>query len=199
MYSWGHYICRAISLIFDIWINVWDMASKVLARLDRLYSFLSSIQNSSSRIIQYKIQGDSTFSDHHPVSFQINLSKNTPRGSLWKSNGRFLLEAWEPIKALWKMLPPHMAFFTKLRKVVKFCLAKATESRLEDSRLRQQLEFWQVILHSNTTNETTKAMIKIFREKIQSLSDEKEEGCRIRSRTRRMEFRDRMYKHIFSP
>ena len=64
--------------------------------------------------------GDSTFSDHHPVSFQINLSNNAPWGFLWKANGWFLLEAHEPIKALWKMLPPQMASFTKPREVVKY-------------------------------------------------------------------------------
>ena len=53
-----------------------------------------------------------------------------------------------------EMVPPKTAFFIKLRKVVKcykqFCLAKALESRLEESRLRQHLEFWQVILHHET-------------------------------------------------
>ena len=129
----------------------------------------------------------STFSDHHLVSFQINFSNNTPGGSSWKANGRFLLEAREPIKALWKTLLPQMVFFTKLRKVVKyykqFCLAKAVVSRLEESRLRQHLEFWQVILHFDTTNATTKARVKILRDKLQSLADTKEERRKIRSRT----------------
>lgn len=95
-----------------------------------------------------------------------------------------------------------MTFFTKLRKIVKyykqFCLAKAAKSRLEESRLRQHLEFWQVILHSDTANGTTKARIKILRDKLQSLANQKEEGRKIRSRTRWMESGDRMSKHFFS-
>ena len=95
-----------------------------------------------------------------------------------------------------------MVFFTKLRKVVKyykqFCLAKAVVSRLEESRLRQHLEFWQVILHFDTTNATTKARVKILRDKLQSLADTKEERRKIRSRTRWMEYGDRMNKHFFS-
>ena len=69
---------------------------------------------------------------------------------------------------------------------------------MEESRLRQHLEFWQVILHSDTTNGTTKARIKILRDKLQNLIDEKEEGRRITSRTPWMESRDRMTKHLFS-
>ena len=145
--------------------------------------------------------GVSTFFDHHPVSFQINLSNDVLEGSSWKANGRFLIEAWELIKALWEMLLPQKAFFTKMGKVVKFykqfCLAKATESRLEESRLRQHLEFWQVILHSDTTYGTTKPKIKMFRDKLQSLADKKEVGCKIRSWTQSMQYGDHMNKHFF--
>ena len=60
------------------WDNLRKDGIKVLARLDRFYSFSSSIQNPSSHITQYKIMGDSTFCDHHPISFQINLNNSAP-------------------------------------------------------------------------------------------------------------------------
>jgi hypothetical protein len=97
--------------------------------------------------------------------------------------GDFFKKPGNQFNSTTKALPPHMAFFTKLRRIVKyykqFCLAKATESRLEESRLRQHLDFWQVTLHSNTTNGTTKARIKILRDKLQSLANKKDEGRKI--------------------
>jgi len=60
------------------------------------------------------------------------------------------------------------------------------------------LEFWQVILHFDITNGTAKTMIIILKDKLQSLADKKEEGRKIRSRTRWMESGDRMKKHFFS-
>lgn len=101
------------------WDNLRHDGIKVLARRDRFYSVSSSIQMPSSHIMHYRILGDSTFSDHHLVSFRINLSNNVLGGSSWKTNARFLQEAKDPIKALWESSPPQMQFFTKLRKIIK--------------------------------------------------------------------------------
>ena len=48
--------------------------------------------------MHYKILGDSTFFNHHMVSFYINLRNNAQSGSTWKTNARFLQEAKDPIK-----------------------------------------------------------------------------------------------------
>lgn len=57
-----------------------------------------------------------------------------------------------------------MSTFTKLTKVVEFykqfCIAKAIEARLEETRLTKSLEFWQVQLHYNPQNKTNKSTIK---------------------------------------
>lgn len=42
------------------WDNIREDGIRVLAKLDRFYSFLSSIQNPSSHIMHYQILGDST-------------------------------------------------------------------------------------------------------------------------------------------
>lgn len=47
-------------------------------------------------------------------------------------------------------------------------------------------------------NETTKAMVKILRDHLQSLVGKKEDGRKIQSRTRWMQSRDRMNRHFFS-
>ena len=44
-----------------------------------------------------------------------------------------------------------MPFFTKVRKIVwysrQFNLAKASETKVEDTRLRKHLDFWQVVFY----------------------------------------------------
>lgn len=61
----------------------------------------------------------------------------------------------------------------------QFYKAKATKAKLEETRLREHLEFWQVRLHSDTTNEATKAHIKRFRDHMQNFANRKEDGQRI--------------------
>ena len=130
--------------------------------------------------MHYKILGDSTFSNHHPVSFRINLSNSALGGSSWKAHTRFLQEAKNPIKALWVASPPQTPFFTKLRKIIRsfkqFCLAKAAETTLEETRLRKYLEFWQNFLHFDTIKETTKANVKNLMAQLQNLVDRIADG-----------------------
>lgn len=66
-----------------LWENLRDGGIRIIARLDRFHSFASSVQSPSSRIMQFKILGDSTRSYHHHASFLINLSH---------ASGWFLLE-----------------------------------------------------------------------------------------------------------
>lgn len=62
------------------WANLRDDISRVLARLDILYSFSSSIRNTSFHMMQSKILSDSNFYDHHLVSLIVNLSVSPPGG-----------------------------------------------------------------------------------------------------------------------
>ena len=117
--------------------------------------FLSSVQNPSFHILHYKILDDSSFSDHHPISLLINLSASAPPAPRVVSIGRVMLdffkEAKDSFHVLWDALSSQMPTFTKLTKVVKFykqfCIAKAIEARLEETKLTKSLEFWQVHLH----------------------------------------------------
>lgn len=71
-------------------------------------------------------------------------------------------------------------------------------SRLEGTMLKQYLEFWQTILHSDSENGTTKAWTKRLRNTLQSFAERKEVGRRIRSRTRWMQYGDIMSTNLFS-
>ena len=61
----------------------------------------------------------------------------------------------------------------------QLCLARVVESRLEETRLRKHLEFWQVVPHSDTTNKTTKVKVKLLEDQLQSLAYRREDGCII--------------------
>ena len=76
---------------------------------------------------------------------------------------------------MWEAYPLQMPLFTELRKVVKyfkqFGLAKAIETKLEETRWRKHLDCWQPIIYSYTTNEATKANTKNIRTQLQNLVD----------------------------
>lgn len=61
----------------------------------------------------------------------------------------------------------------------KVCIAKAAKARLEESKLRRSLEFWQTLLHSNPQNEASKYAIKDLQSQSQTLTNWKEDGHRI--------------------
>lgn len=149
-----------------------------------------------------KILGDSSFSNHHPISLLINLNSSSLGGSSWNVNARFTQEIKEHVKALWETFTPQMLSSTKLRKVVKyyeqFCIAKVVEARLEESRLRRSLEFWQTLVHFDAQNEANKFAIKDLWSQLITLTNQEGDGHRIRFETRWMKSEDRMDKYIFS-
>lgn len=101
------------------------------------------------------------------------------------------------MKALWETLPLEMPFFTKLRNArynKELCIAKVTKARLEEKRPKKFLEFQQVQLHLDPQNKVSKAATKDSRAQLQFLVDTKVDGYRIRSRTKWMEYGDRMNK-----
>lgn len=67
-------------------------------------------------------------------------------------------------------------------KVVRYykqlCIAKVIDARLEEGRHRKFLEFWQVLLHSNSQNETNKSTIKDNQSQLQTFTDRKQDGCK---------------------
>ena len=87
----------------------------------------------------------------HIIGFLVvhrSLSTRPLGGSSWKANDKIFQEAKDHLKVLWDVLPPQMPFFTKLRKVVKYykqlCIAKQLRLYLDETVLRNSLEFWQV-------------------------------------------------------
>lgn len=127
-----------------------------------------------------KILGVSSFSNHHPISLLINLNTSSLGGSSWNVNAKFIQVIKEHVKALWEAFTPQMLFFIELRKVVKyykqFCIAKAVEARLEESRLKRSLEFWQTLVHFDAQNEANKFAIKDLWSRLITLTDREGDG-----------------------
>ena len=68
---------------------------------------------------------------------------------------------------------------------------------MEESRLRGYLELWQTLLYYDPQNEAKMFAIKDLQSQLQTLTYRKEDGRRIRSRTRWMKSGDRMNKYFF--
>ena len=69
---------------------------------------------------------------------------------------------------------------------------------MEEIKLREHLEFLQVRLHFDITNEAAKANLKQLRDHLQNLANMREDGRRIRSKTQWMQFGDTMNIFFFS-
>jgi len=111
------------------WDNRRQDGARVLAQLDRIYSFQAD-GGQASPVAEYFIKGDSNHSDHLPVWGKF-LLKNAPiRKSSYKMSARYLEDDFVKTKIshIWSIHSVGF-FFGKLRKVVKFykeyCLKEA--------------------------------------------------------------------------
>ena len=120
--------------------------------------FLGSDEFPQSHVVSYKIVGDSTFSDHHLVSFQS-----------CKKHGR-------PSRL-------KMPFFNKSQKIVhcyrQLCLSHAAKARFEAKVLHRSHEILQTKLHDEPQNVVLKFETKHMRGELQTMELEKDD-CRIR-------------------
>jgi exonuclease III len=71
----------------------WDNrrnGARILARLDRFYISEKGLNN--DMVEEYRIRGDSGFSDHLPVSLRINLKKERRQSCCYKMNSSWLAD-----------------------------------------------------------------------------------------------------------
>lgn len=117
------------------WDNKRKDGPRVLARLDRFYSFTNLDPNQSTHITSYDILGDCGLSDHLPIRLVIQLQVPNVKGSNYKMNGAYLKDPLviDQLKNIWISAPPSLEFFGKIRRVVKFykflCKQKASSNR----------------------------------------------------------------------
>lgn len=125
------------------WDNHRQDGARVLARLDRIYSFKED-GGQPNLLAEYFIKGDNNHSDHLPVWAKFLLKPVPPRKPSYKMSARYLedVSVTTKVRQLWGT---HSVggFFSKHCKVVKFykeyCI-KATKSHREvEAHLRTQL------------------------------------------------------------
>jgi exonuclease III len=71
------------------WDNFRRDGERVLARLDREYSFACGHGPPNRHIKEYIILGDSCHSDHKPVLFKMEYKETRAKGAVYKMNGAF--------------------------------------------------------------------------------------------------------------
>lgn len=111
------------SLIYS-WDNSRANGARVLARLDRYYIFPDSPPN-SRKVLEYRIRGDHTRSDHCPVFFTLELSNPTPCPSRWIMSSAHFNETTPEIRAIWTAALIQAPFFQKLKRVIRFYIQRA--------------------------------------------------------------------------
>ena len=125
------------------WDNKRQDSSRVMARLDRSYTFITP-----GAIItgaNYRILGDCVHSDHLPVWCKLRLVPETKRRSTYVMNASYLTEekVQENIKSIWEV-NSNLAFFRKIRRCIKyyksFCIKRSQELKREECELRKKVE-----------------------------------------------------------
>jgi exonuclease III len=101
------------------WDNHRSGTQRMLARLNRVYSFKSPGEVVTNA--DYKIRGDNSFSNHLAVFRQVWLTRETKWQSPYVMNARHLKDpvVIDKIKHIW-VAHSRLPFFSKVRRVVRF-------------------------------------------------------------------------------
>lgn len=133
----------AASLRFS-WDNNRPLAARVMARLDRLYLFNSTLGTPNRVLLDYCIRGNIAWSDHHPILATVQLEAQPRRATHWKMSSCWFEEAASEVQRLWTTARPDATFFTKLRRIVRFyrglCKTKAQAFQAHEEALIATIE-----------------------------------------------------------
>lgn len=126
------------SLLFS-WDNARQNSSRIMARLDRIYIFTDPV-----KVVEYRIRGDSSRSDHSPVSMVLEFANPSTRPSQWIMSSTYLEDAHPMIREIWAKAPPSASFFHKLKKITRFyrgfCIRRSKINREAEDALRLNLD-----------------------------------------------------------
>jgi hypothetical protein len=183
------------------WDNRRRDGVRVLARLDRIYSFQTTTAGSRT-VEEYFIKGGSVHSDHLAVWCKLLLTPVSRRQSTYKMSKYYLKDEVVKlnINLIWGS-NPNLNFFGRLRKCVKYykeyCVRKAKERRLSETKLRQQLSDAMVVLQSDPDNINHQNLVNELMDKLQVFEKRTVEGQRIRSRIKWMGVGDSGTKEFY--
>jgi hypothetical protein len=70
------------------WDNQRLGKARIMVTLDRVYIAKGLFQNQANKVAQYAIRGDRVISNHHPISYAMELMDTLTRSCCWKMNTR---------------------------------------------------------------------------------------------------------------
>jgi exonuclease III len=182
------------------WDNRRRTGLRVLARLDRIYSY-KQVGNVVP-VEEYYIIGNSNHSDHLPVWCKIALQPEPKRKSSYKMNSFFLKDpvVKDYFTKIWAA-QPHLGFFGKIRRCLKFyrqfCIQKAQERRLKEEELRTELVHAMEVLQREPSNLGAQSKLSEVSDQLKEFENQKAEGLRIRSRVKWNQVGDACTKEFF--
>jgi hypothetical protein len=181
------------------WNNRKTGEQRLLARLDRVYSFSQGVPVTNS---DYKIRGDNSISDHLPVFRQIWLSNQEQRRSPYVMSALYLKDpaVKERIKQIW-IANARLPFFSKIRRVVKFyrqhCIQKSNDRKREEELLRRQLECTAIGLQANPGDQHLQATLARCADRLRGFEQLRAENQRLPSRLKWKSVGDQCSKEFF--
>jgi exonuclease III len=185
------------------WDNRREGQDRVLAQLDRVYSFASRTGKNDSHIKRYQILGDSTLSDHLPIAYELELAQEKPSSARYKFNSAYLSqpEVVAELTQRWKACPPTMGFHGKLRRVVKWyrhwCKNQARARKERESFLYHQLTWHHELLRRDPLNIEIQQALTNTLEELKSFESWRAEGQRVCSRVNWHQHGDRYSVEFF--
>jgi exonuclease III len=182
------------------WDNKRRTGLRVLARLDRIYSY-NQIGNAQP-VEEYFILGNSNHSDHQPVWCKLTLQPEPKRKSSYKMNSFFLKDPAVKVRftQIWAA-HTNLGFFGKMWNCLKFyrqfCIQKAQERRFREEELRADLAMAVENLQEDPTNLEAQSNLSETSDRLKDFENYKAEGIRIRSRVKWNQVGDACTKEFF--
>lgn len=163
------------------WDNYRADEARVLARLDRFYTY-SSPNLASTHVLSYRIRGDAGWSDHLPIEMTIQVQAGPKRSSRWHMSTHNLQNALPELTRLWHSQPPGRTFFSKIKDLTRtycrICKEKAANLRQELLQAREAMEHATEQLHSCPTNSLLQQTHGTCRQALQTIETRLMEGRR---------------------
>ena len=182
----------------------WDSkrqdGSRVMARLDRSYTFI--IPGAITTGANYRILGDCVHSDHLPVWRRLWLVPETKRKSSYVINASYLSEekVQVNIRRIWEA-NSNLAFYGKIRRCVKyyksFCIKRAQELKREECELRKKVEVATAWLQRDPSCQRWQDVLACASDSMKKFEKQKVASQQLRSRLKWKAVGDQCSREFF--
>ena len=167
------------------WNNNRPGEGRSVSWLELIYLFHRTLGESHRSLLDYRIKGNVTRSDHLPVIATLQLAHQTTRQSYWKMNVSWIDDAAPAITRIWQEADLSLSFFAKMRLPTcfygGFCKHKARGYKLDEDGLLQDLDAATWLAQASPTDEAALAHFATCRTTLENQA-RKLAGKTIRNR-----------------